>query len=120
MRINISISEETAEKLKAESIKRYGNMRSVSKLIEDLVEGIGTSPPEMKIEDGKFIVVQTPAESFVAENDKAAVSLLRRRGHVDDIRVSEVVVPATEDEEWQVAQVPSQRLLFELMNQVRC
>ena len=117
MRINISISEETAEKLKAVSIRRFGNLRSVSKLIEDLVEKMDQPSSEMKIEDGKFLVVQGPTENFVVRDDKTAISLLRRRGHVEDIRVSEVI-PGNEGEEWQVAQVTSERLFTELMNQL--
>ena len=37
MRIDISVPDEIAEQLKQDSIKKYGNLRSVSKLITDLV-----------------------------------------------------------------------------------
>jgi len=113
MRINISISEETTEKLKAESIQRYGNMRSVSKLIEDLVKGmdLASAPnPEMRITDGKFIVVQTSTENFLTKNIAAAVSILEREGK-EHIQVSEVTL----GDQWEVNQVSWETLYYELV-----
>jgi len=93
MRIDITLSPETVEKVRRASFEKYGNMRSTSRLIEELIlKGLeseiarpaGNLPVDpvilrgvvrnawMAVKEGKNIAVQTAAGDFI-KGDLAAM-----------------------------------------------
>jgi len=64
-KITISLDTEIAEKLRLQSIKKYGNSRSLSKLIEDLATGAA----EAEQPEACSILGHRSEYSFKAEDD---------------------------------------------------
>ena len=71
-RIDITLSPETVERIRRASFEKYKNMRSTSKLIEELIlEGLGA---------GNIEAIQAEREEWIAEITKETVELMKRKG----------------------------------------
>jgi hypothetical protein len=63
-KVTISLDSEIAEKLRLQSLKKYGNSRSMSRLIEDLATGAA----EMEQPEACSILGQRSENSFIEED----------------------------------------------------
>lgn len=73
-RINISLNPEVAKQLRLDAIEKYGNLRSMSKLIEDLIAEYHVKPD--------IEAIEATRTEYEAEFNKTLDDLIKsKKGH---------------------------------------